>query len=106
MISALNPLDKGSTAKFQTRADAVFGNLGADEGNLPEASSAWQLKKEQVYRSGKEAEEASSEDEAAEPGQEPITGLLLLTPCMPQALSDCSACMHLSQTLTRLQGQH
>ena len=76
MSSLVNPLDRGSVAKFQTRADAVFGSLGGEEATSQlESNSGWQLKKEQVFRSGKEAEDASSEEEAEEPGQQLVTGL-------------------------------
>lgn len=75
MSSLVNPLDRGSVAKFQTRADAVFGNLGGEVATSQlEPNSGWQLKKEQVFRSGKEAEDASSEEEAEEPGHQLVTG--------------------------------
>ncbi|KAK9862008.1 hypothetical protein WJX84_006916 [Apatococcus fuscideae] len=78
MASKVDALDKGSVAKFQTRADAVFRNLGPEDVQVrPEASSSWQLKKEQVFRSGKEAEDASSEEEAEDPAQQLITGDML-----------------------------
>ncbi|KAK9828165.1 hypothetical protein WJX74_001249 [Apatococcus lobatus] len=78
MSSAVNPLDRGSVAKFQSRADAVFGNLGGEDARaLPETSSSWQLQKEQVFRSGKEADDASSEEEAADQGQQLVTGEML-----------------------------
>lgn len=76
MSSVVNPLDRGSVAKFQTRAEAVFGTLGADDVRAqPDANSGWQLKEEQVFRSGKEADDASSEEEADEPGQQLVTGV-------------------------------
>lgn len=79
MSSVVNPLDRGSVAKFQSRAETVFGTLGFDD-KRTHPDTSWQLKREQVFRSGKEAEDASSEEEAEEPGQQLVTGFSKTSP--------------------------
>ena len=101
MASKVDALDKGSVAKFQTRADAVFRNLGPEDVQVrPEASSSWQLKKEQVFRSGKEAEDASSEEEAEDPAQQLITGLQSFTQPLIRFCQSSAGC-HKNLTLAR-----